>query len=389
MHDDLSCAFTGAFLLFGGWMVIIWSTLADQCSLFLYISLTWIKGFIRAVAFHLQVCWEIILGTKFMWGALICGWGVPAVGLTIMLCLTGVSFRFGKVCHINIKNSTEDYWIPVLVFAVAALILQIATMGYCIHVYIRTLFNRDPSTNSEGLPSYAASVRSINARQAYRRIRKVFRLQWRGVAMVFIIIANAILFAAVFITLNDSSKKTPENFKKIFPWLLCLAFTKGNKGTCQKLAKGHGPSETTILAVMILLSLVGLWNFLLFARTTLFLGWVDLYKNRVIQPRKDFVSADARTLLPNSVDARTYEMLYNTNPPTCKSPDAMARSPTPDRAEGSKSPETAVYGYDVTKPPMSFSTPRPPARAATKQSREWDPQSTFAPSQNHRPSEDQ
>ena len=207
--------------------------------------------------------------------------------------------------------------------------------------------------------------------------------------MVFIIIANAILFAAVFITLNDSSKKTPENFKKIFPWLLCLAFTKGNKGTCQKLAKGHGPSETTILAVMILLSLVGLWNFLLFARTTLFLGWVDLYKNRVIQPRKDFVSADARTLLPNSVDARTYEMLYNTNPPTCKSPDAMARSPTPDRAEGSKSPETAVYGYDVTKPPMSFSTPRPPARAATKQSREWDPQSTFAPSQNHRPSEDQ
>lgn len=337
-----------------------------------------VTGFLRTLAFHLQVCWEMILGTKFMWFTLITGWGVPAIGLTVMLILTGVSYRFGKVCHINIDNSTNDYWIPVLVFAVAALVLQLATMAYCIHVYIKTLFNRDPSTNSEGLPSYAASVRSINARQAYRRIRKVFRLQWRGVALVFVVIASAILYAAVFIKLDKSTENTPKTLEKALPWLLCLAVTQGDKEKCKNMAKGFGPDEHTILAVVVLLSLNGLWNFLLFARPSLFLGWVDLFK-RIWRRDKEFISADARTLLPNSADARTYEMVYSSAEyPSCKSPDAVERSPTPDRAGGSKSPDEDWEGECIKKPPMSVSTPRP---AMTRNSyvRDWDP--TFAPSQ--------
>lgn len=33
MHSSLSCAFTGALLLFGGWMVIVWSMLGSILSL--------------------------------------------------------------------------------------------------------------------------------------------------------------------------------------------------------------------------------------------------------------------------------------------------------------------------------------------------------------------
>ena len=371
-------------------------------------------GFIRAVAFHLQVCWEMVLGEWFMWGALICGWGIPAAGFTVMMVLTGTSFRFGQVCHININNSVHDFWIPILAISGAAIVFQLATMAYCIHIYIRTLVNQAPSTDCEGLPTYHASARHINARKAYRRIRKVFRLQWRGVAIVFIIIVNALYFAIVFINLDKSTKNTQENFKKALPWLVCLSLSEADKEKCRRFSQGLGPNEVTLLAVLILLALVGLWNFLLFVRGSLFIGWAELLKNLLCccfhRRRKEFVSVDARTLLPSSPDARTYEMLYNNNNNTpqksYKSPEPMTPSPTVDRVSGSKGLEAQAsfddHGWGASdagdmKRSLSqkqqqllqrnpsaastnFSIPRRPAPSATVwEGREWDPRATFAP----------
>lgn len=366
-------------------------------------------GLIRAVAFHLQVCWEMILGKKFMWGALICGWGIPIAGFTVMMVFTGVSFRFGQVCHININNSVHDYWIPILAISGAAIVFQVATMAYCIHIYIRTLFNQDPSTNGKGLPTYYASTGHISARQAYRRIRKVFQLQWRGVTLVFILIANALFFAIVFMKLDRATRNTQENFAKALPWLFCLSLSRGDKEKCRDLAQDLGPNGPTLLAVLVLLALVGLWNFLLLVRGSHFAGWTELLKNLFyccLRPKKEFVSADASTLLLNSPDAHTYEMLYSGNATyrTCKSPQPITRTPTPDRASGSKGLEAnASYGFgfddhrwdasdakDIKGQPStssaSFSMPRLPAPPATIwEGREWDPQATFAPSQGQSP----
>ncbi|KAE8149056.1 hypothetical protein BDV25DRAFT_157032 [Aspergillus avenaceus] len=360
MHSTMSCAWSGAMLLFGGWAVVTWSL-------------------IRTVAFHLQVCWEVILGPKFMWGAFICGWGIPAIGITVMLILTGVSFRFGEMCHINIKHGVQDYWAPVMAISAAALILQLATMVYCIHVYVRSIFDKsDSSTNSSALPSYSASVRTVTARQAYRRIRRVLQLQWRGVALVLIIIGNVIYFAVVFIKIDAKMKITKDNIHKAQPWLICLMVSRGDKYKCLDEAKKLGPNEATLLALLILLSLVGLWNFVLFARPSMFLGWADLIKTKV-QQRHEFVSADARNRSP---DTRTYEMLESSGLPVTKTPEPIVRSPTPSRAI---SPEGKSYGREAryVRPSMSFSSPRPPSAT---QGREWDPQETFASAHQHQPS---
>src|SRR6266498_5512739 len=85
MHSSVTCALSGAFLLAGGWSAIMWI-------------------FMRAVALHLQICWQVVIGKTFMWGALAAGWGIPAIGLTFALVFSGVSFRFGDTCHINHKN---------------------------------------------------------------------------------------------------------------------------------------------------------------------------------------------------------------------------------------------------------------------------------------------
>lgn len=86
MNSSRTCAVSGAFILIGGWSAVVWV-------------------FLRAVALHLQICWQVVIGKTFMWGALATGWGVPAVGMAIALVLSGVSFRFGDTCHINVSIS--------------------------------------------------------------------------------------------------------------------------------------------------------------------------------------------------------------------------------------------------------------------------------------------
>lgn len=309
-----------------------------------------------------------------MWGAFICGFGIPAIGLTVMLILTGVSFRFGDICHINTAHGTQDYWAPIMAFAAAALVLQLVTMVYCMHIYLRSLFDKSTPTvdnsnnNNAGRPSYNPSVRSATARQAYRRVRRVLQLQWRGATLVLIIIANVIFFAVVFTHMDREVEPTAANMDKAKPWLMCL--TIRSKQECMKLASGLGPNETTILAVVYLLSLVGFWNFILFARPSMFAGWLDLYRRGFARPNEP-VPADAPG---RYADHKGFEMLTT----TVKTSDTYMRSPSPTGPSPSPTPDRNVHFGQETRyirPSMSFSRPRPPS---VSQGREWDPSSTFA-----------
>ncbi|OAX77950.1 hypothetical protein ACJ72_07745 [Emergomyces africanus] len=165
MKSDLTCAFTGSLIIFGGWGVIVWS-------------------FCRALSLHLQICWDVVPGHKFFFTTLTLGWIIPAIGLALALSITGTSYRFGNICHINHDNSLADFWGPLMAIAAAALVIQFVTLGYCIHVYIKSLLDNNPTTdNSSVLPSHPGSVRTVSARQAYRRVRRVIQLQWRGIAV--------------------------------------------------------------------------------------------------------------------------------------------------------------------------------------------------------------
>lgn len=354
MRSSLSCAFTGAFLLFGGIAVVTWSL-------------------IRTIALHLQVCWEVIIGPKFMVLAFVCGWGIPALILALMMVFTGVSYRFGDVCHINSPNSLGDYWIPVMVIAGLSLFLQVVTMGYCIHVYIKSLSDPDPtSTTNSGLPSYSGSVRTVTARQAYKRVRRVLQLQWRSIALVLTIIANVIFFAVVFVRLNSSLEKTPENLQRASKWLLCLALSRGNASECAAEAAGVALNEATLLAVLVLLSISSFWNFIFVVRWSMVLGWIDFFKGLFVH-QVEFVSADARSRFP---DSRAYEML-NSRQQTIKTPEPVVTS-TSTTLRDSDGKGSDYYGREAkyTSPAMSFSSPRPPS--SQNPGRYWDPQSSFA-----------
>lgn len=214
-----------------------------------------VSGFLRSLSIHLQICWQVVPGPKFFWSSLLAGWGLPVLFASIALARTGVSYRFGETCHINHDKALQDYWGPLLAFAVVSTILQFATLGYCIRVYIRALFKDDTRSQiSSGLPSYNGSVKTVTAKQAYRRVQKAITVQWRGIVVVIIIIVNVVFLAVVFVSMDNTEQTVMQNFSKAEPWFSCLVINGGNKNACLDKVKGLAAPEGTVMAVLILMS---------------------------------------------------------------------------------------------------------------------------------------
>ncbi|KAK7752415.1 hypothetical protein SLS62_005568 [Diatrype stigma] len=381
MDTSSVCAASGAFLLGGGWAGIMWI-------------------FLRALSLHLQICWQIVVGRTYMWFAQILGWGIPIIGLIILLTLSGVSFRFGATCHINHENSLADFWIPLLVFAGLTMIIQFTTFGYCIKVYLASLTDNSATTENSGMPSYTASIRTMTPRQAYRRVRRVIQLQWRGIVIVLIIVADVIFFSIVFVFQDNTVQAVKEDMTLALPWIKCLMQTHGSKDLCIDYAGTLVVSEPTVIAVLILLAVSGqcfilpqlhvlgdttanypqmngLWLLVLLGRWSMITGWVDYFMTiGGHPPNKEFVSVDARANLKK--ESRSYEMLSHSKGEsvslTAVSPVKSYASPidgrrTPDYFGQApdyfgQAPESFGPAARYQPHQRSFSAPRPPQQVA-------------------------
>ncbi|EKJ75413.1 hypothetical protein NXS19_000631 [Fusarium pseudograminearum] len=334
MYTSKVCGASGTFILLGGWAGVMWV-------------------FLRSVSLHLQICWQVLVGKNFMIFAQAAGWGVPILGIVLALVFSGVSFRFGKTCHINHENSLADFWIPLLLFAGLTVIITFATFGYCIKVYLASLSDNGASSEGSSLPTYTHSVKTMSPRQVYRRVRRVIAHQWRGIAIVLIIIADVIFFSVVFVFQDNVVQSVADDPDKANDWVGCLYLTKGKKEDCFDEASGLVINEATVTAVLLLLAFNGMWLVLFLGRWSMVHGWMDLIKRPFVRSKKEFVSVDARVDVKSQ--PRSYEMLSRDSSaavtpvyPTAKSPEDGRR--TPDYF-GS----TARYHA----PARSFSSPRP------------------------------
>ncbi|KAF1812145.1 hypothetical protein P152DRAFT_397621 [Eremomyces bilateralis CBS 781.70] len=360
MYSSMTCAWSGAFIISGSLTTGMWI-------------------FIRTLSMHLQICWDVVPGKKFFYGSQALGWGLVSLFFVLTLVFTGVSFRFGDACHVNSEHSTKDFWGPMLGMAGASALLQIATFGYCIHVYIKNMFSdeKTETSSSGGLASYSGSAhRNQTARGVYRRVTKVLWLQWRAILMVIFILADVIFLSVVFIYLNDITDHAFTTKRdQLMPWLTCLLISGGRKEECFADAQRFLISQPVVTAILMLLGLAGIQVFLLLSRFSLLRAWYDFFRKLFVQ-KSEFVSLDAKRY---SNDARQYELLKVKSPvSTITSPTEVYQSPgmngrqTPDYFQSSQ--------RQYHTPSMSFSSPRPPSSGGPQspQRLEWDPRSTHA-----------
>jgi hypothetical protein len=125
MYSDLGCAFSGAFLIAGGISMAVWSKWPKSSKQIQSAKIRIV--FIRALSMHLQICWDVMPGKRFFYASQGLGWAVVAGFFTATITVTGVSYRFGNLCHVNSAQSTKDFWGPLLTIAGSATVVQIAT----------------------------------------------------------------------------------------------------------------------------------------------------------------------------------------------------------------------------------------------------------------------
>ncbi|KOS16893.1 hypothetical protein ESCO_004859 [Escovopsis weberi] len=237
MTTSKPCGASASLLILGGWCAVMWS-------------------FLRSLSLHLQICWQIAVGQSFVVSALLAGWGIPIIGIVLALVYSGMSFRFGATCHINHKNSLADLWIPLLVFSGLTLLITMATFGYCVNVYLQSLGGPQmPSTaNGSSLPTLGIGSRSMTPHQAYRRIQRVIRIQWRGIALVLIMVVDVIFFAIVLVFQDHTLHDALKNPAKAEGWVMCLVAAGGDKNRCLNHEGSLVVNEATVGAVLVLLT---------------------------------------------------------------------------------------------------------------------------------------
>ncbi|KAH9827082.1 hypothetical protein Tdes44962_MAKER09832 [Teratosphaeria destructans] len=358
MYSSTECAFSGAFIVAGGLSAIVWIS-------------------IRALSMNLQICWDIVPGPKFFYVSQALGWGISAALFTATMTKTGVSFRFGQACHVNHYGSMADFWGPLLGFAGASAILQLTTLIYCIHVYLKNLWADEShlsagASDSAGLPSYQGSVRAQTAKAVFQRLKKVLWLQWRGICIVTIILVDVVFFATVFVYMDGEQHNLLKYWTKVEPWLICLAQHPNSKGvpsSCVELIGSVLVNEATVAAVLLLLSLAGLEVFFVLARPALFTAWSEYVQSKVWPRKQEFVSLDARQPETTSKSGAASEVLqynhvrghqkttFEMQPPSLdmKSPATSTVLSSPETAH--RNPDPRPGSPDISQNPTRATSP--------------------------------
>ncbi|KAF2262644.1 hypothetical protein CC78DRAFT_582411 [Lojkania enalia] len=176
MHSSLSCAWAGSLVTLGGLASVLWVLL-------------------RSLWLHIRIFWDRDPGKKFKWASIVVGTILPLVFLIALLSATGFSYRMGQTCLPNHENAIVTFWVWLVIFAIAAFLLQVSTIAYCVYVYLRTLKRERPEN------SFNSSQRGQRVRlENWKNVKKLFLLQWRNILVNVFVIIGSISFIVVFWT---------------------------------------------------------------------------------------------------------------------------------------------------------------------------------------------
>lgn len=207
-------------------------------------------GFFRSISLYLQLIWDIEPGPKFRAVALVSIFGGSLGLLGIALGVSGVSYQVGDMCYISYPKSIGSFWGPLLVVAFVSFVIQAFIMGYCIRGVITrggttrfSIFRRSEPEDSLD--------RVVPPRHTSKKIWRILQLQWRAIAIAFLILFYVAFVAAAVLRWADREQFSDEELK---PWIDCLVQANGDKKACISEAKAVGPNSDTAVAALSLLA---------------------------------------------------------------------------------------------------------------------------------------
>ncbi|KAF2747996.1 hypothetical protein M011DRAFT_476628 [Sporormia fimetaria CBS 119925] len=265
MRSSQSCAWTGALVTLGGLGCAVWV-------------------FLRSLWLHIRIFWDRDPGRMFKWGSILVGTLLPIV----------FSHRHALHNRLHLPHGADLPPKPreriLHLLAMAHYLLyrrvppQVVTTAYCIWVYLRTR-RAEAARNA----SYAQHQRKANT---WHTVKELFLLQWRNIAVCVLTIIGSIAFFIVFWSQDSKLGRVfndPQNIKPVKTWIVCHTLSRGDKDECRRYVEGFTVPRSSVLASLILASLVGIEIFILLFRFSMLLAWRDLlislsYRAKINRP---------------------------------------------------------------------------------------------------------
>jgi hypothetical protein len=301
MRSSLSCAWTGTLVALGGLGSVVWV-------------------FLRSLWLHIRIFWDRDPGAAFKYLSLLAGMVVPLSLLTALLAATGFSYRMGQTCLPNHEHAIVSFWVWLVGFAIAGFVLQAVTTGYCVFVYFRSLRRQQQqerlSSPRRSQATTTTTTTTATAAQSWKNVKRLFLLQWRNILVSVFVIVGSISFFIVFWSQDAKLGRIfndPDDLTPVKIWITCLTLSSGDKDSCRKYVGDFTVPRGTVLASLILASLVGIELFILLARRSMFAAWRNLLLRRPL----------SRFRRPATPELTSLE-----NPPTQLSPVPLKEAPS-------------------------------------------------------------
>lgn len=180
--------------------------------------------------------------------------------VAILLSVSGVEYTFGRISYITPGIDRATFWGPLLGISAASLLLQFITVTYCVILTVRPWYNYQRLRWSGYTPS-RDQERVLGAQRTASRTRKIVQLQWRNSLITVVILVYVCFTAGVLMQLRPFHDY-PKSDRTA--WFECLRLSNGSRSPCLSLAGSLGPSEPVLIAVLSILVVSYLSQYLVF-----------------------------------------------------------------------------------------------------------------------------
>ncbi|KAI9261650.1 hypothetical protein BDA99DRAFT_512016 [Phascolomyces articulosus] len=251
--NNTLCAAQGAILIFASLATVSW------CAALI-------------VNLHVHTVWNSNFFTnKYIYLNIFC-WGLPTAFMAVCLGMHKVKFEFANLCLVSVDSIFDLFFYPMAAIVCPAFLLHIFTFLYIARVAMRE--------SQESELSQSMSANSMNRNQMavrkHKHVLTAVKIQWRALLLAIVAIITVLFYWIFYFTQIHRMASLTEDEDTVLDWLACMMNPDNTQDNCTHVVGGHMPPFGLMITAEALVSLIGIWIFLIFFKRSIWREWNDL-----------------------------------------------------------------------------------------------------------------
>ncbi|KAI8098488.1 uncharacterized protein BX664DRAFT_318823 [Halteromyces radiatus] len=249
------CAAQGAILMFSSLATVLWC-----CALI--------------VNLHLHTVWSSNFFTnRYFLLHLIC-WGIPAAFMAAALGLKQIQYEFANLCLVSLDEIFNLFFYPMAAIVIPSFVLHMGTFLYIARIAVREGIDSDLSQSASN-----GSIGRAHRAVRHKHVIQAVHIQWRALLLAVIACTTVLFYWIFYFTQLRHASDFSSDSSIIDSWLQCMITPGNTQDSCVSIVSSHLPPFGLMVAAEALVSVIGIWIFLIFAKRSIFIEWNDLIYN--------------------------------------------------------------------------------------------------------------